>query len=105
MRRICRSKHGPEWHIQRDLVTFLKARNWLVERMIGNAYQFGIPDLYCHHNKWGGRWIDVKNPGKYSFTRKQKIKWPAGSGLVVGSGFLPPPRKRNTTSCLPTELA
>ena len=76
MRRICRPKHGPEWYIQRDLITFLKARKWLVERMIGNAYQYGIPDLYCHHNKWGGRWIDVKNPGRYSFTREQKIKWP-----------------------------
>ena len=55
--------------------------------MIGNAFQYGIPDLYCHHEKWGGRWIDVKNPGKYSFTREQKIKWPAweryGCGIWI----------------------
>lgn len=76
MRRIKQASHGPEWHIQKDLIAFLKARNWLVERMIGNVYQFGIPDLYVHHKKWGSRWIDVKNPKRYSFTKEQRHKWP-----------------------------
>jgi hypothetical protein len=85
-----RAKHGPEYFIQEDLMVFLKARGWLVERMIGNAFQTGIPDLYCRHPKWGERWIDVKNKGRYSFTKAQKRKWPIweryGTGIWILTG-------------------
>jgi hypothetical protein len=81
---IKRAKHGPEWFIQRDLIAFLEARHWLVERMIGNAFQMGIPDLYVHHNKWGSRWIDCKVEGRYSFTKPQKRKWPLWDSFGVG---------------------
>ena len=85
-----RPKHGPEYFIQRDLIAFLEAREWLVERMIGNAFQMGIPDLYCHHSKWGYRWIDVKVKGRYSFTKPQRQKWPrwekAGVGIWILTG-------------------
>lgn len=84
-----RNTERPEAKIQRDLIEYLKARGWLVERMIGNAYQTGIPDLYCHHPKWGTRWIDVKRPGKnYSFTKAQKIKWPLWDSFRVGVWIL-----------------
>jgi hypothetical protein len=73
---IIKPAHGPEYHIQEALVEFLESRGWLVERMIGNAYQQGIPDLYCFHPSWGERWIDVKVEGRYSFTKAQKTKWP-----------------------------
>lgn len=76
MGTIRRKKHGPEWHIQNDLIKFLTARGWLVERMIGNAFQMGIPDLYAFHPRWRERWIDVKVKGRYSFTNAQKEKWP-----------------------------
>jgi len=79
-----RTKHGPEYHIQKLLIDFLEARGWLVERLIGNAFQVGVPDLYCYHPKWGSRWIDVKNPGHYSFTKAQKIKWPKWEHYGVG---------------------
>jgi hypothetical protein len=66
---------------------FLKTRGWLVERMIGNAFQSGIPDLFIYHRKWGFRWVDVKSPKRYSFTKAQKIKWPkweqAGLGIWI----------------------
>jgi hypothetical protein len=88
MRRIRQPKHGPEWHIQQDLIRFLEARGWLVERLIGNAFQTGIPDLYCHHPKWGSRWIDVKQPGRYSFTKAQKRKWPKWERFGVGIWIL-----------------
>jgi hypothetical protein len=88
MGKIIKAKHGPEWFIQRDLVEFLEAREWLVERMIGNAFQTGIPDLYAHHPKWGSRWIDVKNAGKYSFTKAQKRKWPLWESYGVGIWIL-----------------
>lgn len=67
---------GAEAKIQCRLIEFLKARGWLVERMVGNAYQVGIPDLYLYHPKWHERWVDVKVKGRYSFTRAQKFKWP-----------------------------
>ncbi len=40
------------------------------------TFQYGFPDLYGHHPKWGGRWIDVKESRVIRFTRVQKIKWP-----------------------------
>lgn len=77
MGNIKRAKHGPEWFIQRDLITFLKARNWHIERLIGNALQMGVPDLNICRPDHGERWIDVKRPDKsYSFTDAQKRKWP-----------------------------
>lgn len=87
MGRIKRPKHGPEYFIQKDLMVFLRERDWLVERMIGNAFQRGIPDLYCFRRDFGERWIDVKAPGKYSFTDQQKKKWPVwdsfGRGIYI----------------------
>jgi len=56
--------------------------------MIGNALQYGVPDLYAHHVKWSGRWIDVKVEGKYSFTTAQKIKWPLWEKHGVGIWIL-----------------
>ena len=85
-----RAKHGPEYKIQSDLITYLRDREWLVERLIGNAFQKGVPDLFAFHKKWGFRWIDVKVEGKYSFTKAQRIKWPvweaAGLGIWILTG-------------------
>jgi hypothetical protein len=83
-----RAKHGPEYRIQSDLIDYLEARGWLVERLIGNAFQVGIPDLFAHHPKWGSRWIDVKVEGKYSFTKAQKLKWPKWEKFGVGIWIL-----------------
>lgn len=89
MGSIRRAKHGPEWYIQQDLIAYLKARRWHVERMIGNAFQLGIPDLFVAHTKWGQRWIDVKRPGKdYSFTKAQKRKWPVWESFGIGIWIL-----------------
>lgn len=89
MGTIRRAKHGLEWHIQRDLTVYLKVRGWHVERMIGNAYQTGIPDLYVAHLKWGTRWIDVKRPDStYSFTKAQKLKWPVWESFGIGIWIL-----------------
>lgn len=65
-----------ELQIQHELVEFLEARGWHVERLLADAFQNGFPDLYCHHKKWGPRWVEVKRPKDYSFTRAQKRKWP-----------------------------
>ena len=66
---------NPESGIQASIQRFLRQRGWLTERMHGNAYQVGIPDLFAFHKKHGFRWIDVKVKGKYSFTKGQCQKW------------------------------
>lgn len=71
-----RNKHGPEFYIQDLWVGFLEGKGWLVERLVGNAFQSGIPDIYIGHLQHGTRWIDIKVYGKYNFTKAQKQKWP-----------------------------
>jgi hypothetical protein len=76
-----------ELDIQRELVKFLQTKGWHVERMLANAYQTGIPDLFCYHTKWGMRWVEIKRPKEYSFTLRQRQKWPewekAGIGIWI----------------------
>lgn len=79
-----RSKTGPEAIIQRNFIKYLEARNWEVERMIGNALQMGIPDIYVMHARYGTRWIDLKNPADYEFTNAQILKWPRWEAKGVG---------------------
>ncbi len=71
-----RSAHGPEYGIQKEICSFLRARGWWVERLIGNALQMGLPDLIVGHPKWGVRFVEVKNHDEYNFTRAQKHKFP-----------------------------
>ena len=77
----------PEEAIQAKLIEFLRARGWHVERMSANCWQNGIPDLYCYNREVGERWIEVKRPVKYSFTKYQRQKWPkwekAGIGIWI----------------------
>jgi hypothetical protein len=76
-----------EQQIQRELVKFLGAREWHVERLLADSFQNGLPDLYAYHRKWQQRWIEVKRPEGYSFTLRQKQKWPqwekAGIGIWI----------------------
>ena len=88
MARIRKPAHGPEWYIQRDVIRFLTARGWNVEHTHGNLYQTGFPDLYVAHKKWGTRWIDCKQPKRYSFTRDQKRKWPVWEAYGIGIWIL-----------------
>jgi len=86
-----REAHGPEWRIQQKIIRFLRARQWLVEVTQGNQYQVGIPDLYLAHKKFGQRWVDVKNPASYTFTKAQKRKWPIWDRFGVGIWILVAP--------------
>jgi hypothetical protein len=70
------------------LKSFLKDRGWNVEQTHGNLYQTGFPDLYVAHSKWGQRWIDCKQPKRYSFTRDQKRKWPLWDTFGIGIWIL-----------------
>jgi len=55
-----------------------------VERLIGNAYQTGIPDLMIGHAEYGMRLVDVKVYGRYSFTKAQRRKWPVFEQYGIG---------------------
>lgn len=89
-----RASHGPEWRIQQELIRFLRARNWMVEVTQGNLYQQGFPDLYMSHVKYGQRWVDVKNPVSYTFTRAQRAKWPVWERNGVGIWILTAPTNK-----------
>jgi hypothetical protein len=82
------SRDKLEVHIQRELIVFLKSREWHVERMLANTYQTGIPDLYCYHKKWAQRWVEVKRPNQYSFTLRQRQKWPEWEKASIGIWIL-----------------
>lgn len=83
-----KAAHGPEYYIQKLWVEFLENKGWKVERMIGNAFQKGIPDIYIGHPKYGTRWIDIKVYGAYNFTPAQKIKWPEWEKFGIGIWIL-----------------
>ena len=60
-----------------EIIPFLQERGWLVEKMHGNAFQKGIPDLYCYHPGLDlHKWIDVKLPQGSTLTKAQCQKWP-----------------------------
>jgi len=86
--KIRRAREGPEHKIQRALIEFLQGRGWLVEHTHGNLYQTGFPDLFCHHPKWGDRWIDCKQPKNYTFTKAHRLKWPVWDSYGVGIWIL-----------------
>jgi hypothetical protein len=77
----------PEAAIQERVTAFLKQRGWVVEETHGNVYQTGLPDLFAWHLNYGFRWIDVKNPDAYRFTKHQCQKWTtwekAGLGVWI----------------------
>ena len=77
-----------ESRIQRELVEFLRARGWHVERMLADAFQNGIPDLYAFHREHGHRWIEVKRPSGYSFTRRQRQRFPQWDAAGIGIWIL-----------------
>lgn len=74
----------PEEKIRTAIKKFLEDRAWLVEVTHGNLYQAGLPDLYCAHVIHGPRWIEVKNPQRYQFTKAQKVKFPRFEAHGVG---------------------
>ena len=78
----------PEAAIQERVRTFLEQRGWTVEETHGNVYQTGLPDLFAWHPTYDlFRWVDVKNPDAYRFTKHQCQKWvtweKAGLGVWI----------------------
>lgn len=66
----------PEARLQDKIVSFLEDRGWLVEETHGNAFQRGIPDLFCWNQQLGFfRWIDVKRRERHEYTQHQCQTW------------------------------
>jgi hypothetical protein len=71
-----KESRGPERIIQDALIDYLRVREWHVMETHGNVYQQGFPDLYAVHYRYRQRWIEVKNPLKFSFTPAQLDNFP-----------------------------
>lgn len=82
-----KKKGQPELVIRTAIIDFLKLRDWYCMITHGSLYQSGFPDVYATHSRYGSRWIEVKNPKKYSFTPAQLECFPKlcanGSGVWV----------------------
>ncbi len=82
-----RPAHGPEYGIQNDVVKMLRSKGWHIERLVGMAYQFGLPDLLIGHPQWGIRFVELKQEDHYRFTIRQRWKFPVlmryGMGIWI----------------------
>ena len=65
-----------EKKIQDGITVALQLRGWHVERLVGFALQRGLPDLMAFHPKFSYRFIEVKRPKGYRFTKAQVDKFP-----------------------------
>lgn len=83
---------GPEAIVQASIVAMLRRKGWYVVRVVGNAYQSGLPDLFACHRVFGMRWIEVKLPGMKGskFTKAQLEVFPKlnsnGAGVWILTG-------------------
>jgi hypothetical protein len=78
------AKRQPEAIIQKEIMNYLRLREWLVINIHGSIYSMGLPDLYACHSRYGSRFIEVKNPKYYSFTAAQLEIFPQLMSKGVG---------------------
>lgn len=83
-----KERQGPEAQIQRALVSFLRARKWVVKETHGNIYQSGVPDLYIAHKEYRTRWVEVKCPTGYRLTIAQREFFAELASVRVGVWIL-----------------
>ena len=74
-----------EEKIQNEIIRELKIRDWHVMQTHGNLYQMGFPDLRVSHPVYGPRWLEVKRPVGYHFTRAQLINFPR---MCINNDFI-----------------
>lgn len=76
----------PEKRIRDAIKRKLTARGWHVIITHGNQFQSGLPDLYCFHESFPPRWIEVKLPNMVGsrFTSAQLEVFPKMLKCHVG---------------------
>lgn len=79
-----RPKHGPEFKIQKDIIKYLREREWFIRQTHGCQWQAGFPDLICAKRRYGTRWIEAKAPIGYKFTDAQLKTFPEFSKNKIG---------------------
>lgn len=83
-----KSRDGPEKIIRDAIKKKLMSYGWHVYVTHGNEYQSGFPDLYCIHKRYGSRWVEVKNPKSYQFTKAQMETFPEFTSCNIGVWIL-----------------
>lgn len=68
-----RKNSRPEDRISAAVQKKFREEGWFVIKTHGNAFQSGLPDLYCAHAKYGARWVETKVPGKGCITAAQWV--------------------------------
>lgn len=79
-----RFRSSPEKIIEDAIRLFLSERGWRVDKTHSSAYSSGWPDLHCWHPHFGLRWVDVKNPLAYTYTKSQCQLWPQWEKFGLG---------------------
>lgn len=84
---IPKPKHGPEYVIQKKIMSALRSEGWYCKETKGNEFMSGWPDLFACNTRYGSRWIEVKCPTGYRFTVAQEEDFRSftqhGSGVWV----------------------
>lgn len=81
-------KNRLEADIQKAIIKELRYREWVVMETHGNEFQKGFPDLYCMHFTYGARWVEVKRPEGFSFTKAQQECFPKFELCKIGIWIL-----------------
>lgn len=71
-----RGVKGVEYKLQQKIIEYLRDRGWFVKPLTGTMYQWGFPDLFACHKRYGIKIIEIKNPELYSFTAAQIQEFP-----------------------------
>jgi hypothetical protein len=82
--KIIPKKKKPEAIIQAKFQKLLKLKNWSVRSTHGNMMQYGFPDDYACHIRFGARWIEYKTPDHYCFTGAQLEYFPELNAHGIG---------------------
>jgi hypothetical protein len=74
--------------IQDRICRKLKGLDWFVKESHGDMYSSGWPDVFCYHQMYGMRWVEVKNPKGYRFTNAQTLWFPKFAAVGCGIWIL-----------------
>lgn len=79
---------GPEAEIQKRVIAALETQGWFCKELHGDLFQFGVPDLFICKKGFGWRFVEIKNPERYSFTNAQYETFPRLFAEGVGVWIL-----------------
>lgn len=73
-----------ESSIEAAIVPYLCKYGWKVWNVHGNMFTSGLPDKYITHPKHRQRWLELKKPKNYRFTKDQLRSFPLIHACGVG---------------------